>query len=248
MAGKIVKKPVGILYDILVPIILGRPFLATGKTLIDMEKGHLMLRLNDELVTFNRLGIKALTVVIMNFDSNGLEDYEDLVSVLHGSGYNFAPSKHDLYLKNRTTLPARPSIEEPPVLELKTLPSHFQYAFLRAKNILPVVIAVDLRQSEEVVKKEIIKWLDAGVVYPIADSKWRQGTIYRRHELLMTPVLQLEVFDVWGIDFIGPFMSSFGKKYILVVVDYVSKWVEAIALPNNEARSVTAFLRMNIFS
>ncbi|XP_075083516.1 uncharacterized protein LOC142167254 [Nicotiana tabacum] len=36
--------------------------------------------------------------------------------------------------------------------------------------------------------------------------------------------------------------------YILVAVDYVSKWVEAIALPNNEARSVTAFLKKNIFA
>nr|XP_016485958.1 PREDICTED: uncharacterized protein LOC107806335 [Nicotiana tabacum] len=36
--------------------------------------------------------------------------------------------------------------------------------------------------------------------------------------------------------------------YILVAVDYVSKWVEAITLPNNEARSITAFLKKNIFT
>ena len=45
-----------------------------------------------------------------------------------------------------------------------------------------------------------------------------------------------------------PFVSSHGMKYILVVVDYVSKWVEAIALANNEGKSVTAFLKKNIFS
>ncbi len=60
--------------------------------------------------------------------------------------------------------------------------------------------------------------------------------------------MQLELFDVWGIDFMGPFVSLFDIKYILVPVDYVSQWVEAIALPNNKARSVTAFLRKNIFS
>ena len=49
-----------------------------------------------------------------------------------------------------------------------------------------------------------------------------------------------ELFDVWGIDFMGPFVSSHGMKYILVAVDYVSKWVEAIALANNEGKSVTA--------
>ena len=58
----------------------------------------------------------------------------------------------------------------------------------------------------------------------------------------------IELFDVWGIDFMGPFVSSHGMKYILVAVDYVSKLVEAIALANNEGKSVTTFLKKNIFS
>ena len=45
----------------------------------------------------------------------------------------------------------------------------------------------------------------------------------------------------------GPFVSSHGMKYILVAVDYVSKWVEVIARANNEGKSVTAFLEKNIF-
>ena len=55
--------------------------------------------------------------------------------------------------------------------------------------------------------------------------------------------LLIELFDVWVIDFMAPFVSSHGMKYILVAVDYVSKWVEAIALANNEGKSVTAFLK-----
>jgi len=39
--------------------------------------------------------------------------------------------------------------------------------------------------------------------------------------------LQVEIFDVWGIDFMGPFKKSGDCEHILVVVDYVSKWVEA---------------------
>nr|GFB44043.1 reverse transcriptase domain-containing protein [Tanacetum cinerariifolium] len=52
-----------------------------------------------------------------------------------------------------------------------------------------------------------------------------------------------ESFDVWGIDFMGPFLSSKGNKYILVAVDYLSKWVEAKALPMNDARVVVKFLK-----
>ena len=58
----------------------------------------------------------------------------------------------------------------------------------------------------------------------------------------------IELFDVWGNDFMGPFVSSHGMKYILVAVDYISKWVESIALANNKGKSVTAFLKKNIFS
>ncbi|GJX14313.1 reverse transcriptase domain-containing protein, partial [Tanacetum coccineum] len=52
-----------------------------------------------------------------------------------------------------------------------------------------------------------------------------------------------EVFDVWGLDFIRPFPQSRGNKYILVAVDYVSKWVEAQALLTNDTRVVVKFLR-----
>ncbi|GJS70593.1 reverse transcriptase domain-containing protein [Tanacetum coccineum] len=52
-----------------------------------------------------------------------------------------------------------------------------------------------------------------------------------------------EIFDVWGIDFMGPFPSSQGKKYIIVAFDYLSKWVEAKALPTNDARVVVKFLK-----
>nr|GEW19946.1 reverse transcriptase domain-containing protein [Tanacetum cinerariifolium] len=52
-----------------------------------------------------------------------------------------------------------------------------------------------------------------------------------------------KIFDVWGIDFMGPFPSSRGNKYILVAIDYLSKWVEAKALPTNDARVVVKFLK-----
>ena len=55
-------------------------------------------------------------------------------------------------------------------------------------------------------------------------------------------------FDVWGIDFIGPFPSSFGNMYILLAVYYVSKWVEVTTCPINDATTVVGFIQRNFLS
>ncbi|GJW00612.1 reverse transcriptase domain-containing protein [Tanacetum coccineum] len=156
----------------------------------------------------------------------------------------------------------------------------------------------------DVIKKEVEKLLDAGLIYPISDSPWiqltkrsekthsnahmehfaysplpfgvyamlpgtmskdgfywptiykdahdfvtrcdicqRQGKITQRDEMPQNSIQVCEIFDIWGIDFMGPFPSSRGNKYILVAVDYLSKWVEAKALPTNDARVVCKFLK-----
>ncbi|CAL8135388.1 unnamed protein product [Prunus armeniaca] len=76
----------------------------------------------------------------------------------------------------------------------------------------------------------------------------RMGNISRRNEMPLKNILFVELFDVWGNDFMGPFPSSFGYTYILVAVDYVSKWVEAIATKTNDHKVVLKFLRDNIFT
>ena len=74
------------------------------------------------------------------------------------------------------------------------------------------------------------------------------GNISTRHEMPLHGILVVHLFDAWGIDFMGPFPSSFGNLYILLAVDYVSKWVEAVACPKNDANTVVGFLQRNIFS
>ena len=64
----------------------------------------------------------------------------------------------------------------------------------------------------------------------------------------LNPILIVDVFDVWGINFMGPFPMSFGHSYILVGVDYVSKWEEAIPCRSNDHKVVLKFLKENIFS
>ncbi|XP_075088441.1 uncharacterized protein LOC142170433 [Nicotiana tabacum] len=74
------------------------------------------------------------------------------------------------------------------------------------------------------------------------------GTITKRHEMPLHGIIEVEIFDVWRIDFMGPFPSSSGCMYILVAVDYVSKWVEAIALPTNDVKVVVNFVKKHIFT
>ncbi|GJV69347.1 reverse transcriptase domain-containing protein [Tanacetum coccineum] len=95
------------------------------------------------------------------------------------------------------------------------------------------------------------KVFDAGFFWPTiykdayeliksCDACQRQGKISHRDEMPQNAIQVCEIFDVWGIDFMGPFPSSRGNKYILVAVDYLSKWVETKALPTNDARVVTS--------
>nr|GEY33088.1 reverse transcriptase domain-containing protein [Tanacetum cinerariifolium] len=75
----------------------------------------------------------------------------------------------------------------------------------------------------------------------------KAGKISQRNEMPQNSIQVCEIFDIWGIDFMRPFPSSKGNKYILVVVDYLSKWVEAKALPANDARVFVKFLK-SLFS
>nr|GEW38950.1 hypothetical protein [Tanacetum cinerariifolium] len=79
------------------------------------------------------------------------------------------------------------------------------------------------------------------------DSCQRQGKISQRDEMPQNVIQVCEIFDVWGIDFMGPFPNSKGNKYILVAVNYLSKWVKGKALPTNDARVVMKFLK-SLFS
>nr|GEZ38450.1 reverse transcriptase domain-containing protein [Tanacetum cinerariifolium] len=84
---------------------------------------------------------------------------------------------------------------------------------------------------------------DAHDLVKSCDICQRQGKISQRDEMPQNVIHVCEIFDVWGIDFMGPFPSLRGNRYMLVVVDYFSKWVEAKALPTNDARIVVKFFK-----
>nr|GEY87113.1 reverse transcriptase domain-containing protein [Tanacetum cinerariifolium] len=86
--------------------------------------------------------------------------------------------------------------------------------------------------QDELEKKEITE------TFPLETL----GKISQRDEIPQNAIQVYEIFDVWGINFMGPFPSFRGKKFILMAVDYLSKLVEAKALPTNDARVVVKFL------
>nr|GEU54758.1 reverse transcriptase domain-containing protein [Tanacetum cinerariifolium] len=353
-------------------ILKRRPFLMTKRALIDVYGEELILRIDDEAITFK--GDIRLLEELLNNDPSSSP----------------LPPK-ELNIEEIKTV--KSSIDEPPELELKELPSHLEYTFLKGTDKLPVIISKELKDKEKSALLKVLKSHKRAIAWKISDIKdslWvspihcvpKKGgmivvenedneliptrriskvhddhllrydrendgglygrflglwdvvpakkkffkdvkhyfwddpylfkictdqvirrcvhgqeavdiitachnepteghyganltakkvfdsdfywpTIYRdahdlvtrcdacqrhckisqRDEMPQNAIQLCEIFDVWGIDFIGPFPSSKGNKYILVAIDYLSKWVEAKALPTNDARVLMKFLK-----
>ncbi|PIN21706.1 DNA-directed DNA polymerase [Handroanthus impetiginosus] len=89
---------------------------------------------------------------------------------------------------------------------------------------------------------------DAYMFCKTCGSCQKTGALGHRDQMPLIPILFCEIFDIWGIDFMGPFPPSYGNTYILLAVDYVSKWVEAKATRTNDARVVVDFVKSHIFA
>ncbi|XP_062104279.1 uncharacterized protein LOC133815456 [Humulus lupulus] len=158
-----------------VPIILGRSFLAIGQALIDVKKGEFRLRVQGEEVVFNvfkalkypRASDSCFSVNVIeeslskgkliknplekSLISPSMEDCDDTEVIKY---VNWLNSARPVYKKKYEELgqgPERPlpSIEKPPILELKTLPEHLKYAYLCKNDALPVIILTSLSTVEE---------------------------------------------------------------------------------------------------
>ena len=244
--------------DVEVPLILGRPFLATARALIDVAGGKLVLRVGEDELTMtipmamkqslhsddscfsvdtidmsivscmqDLLSQDALELSLRN-DGDVQENSEAEEMIAHlGASEQYALKNNFEKIEPRREARLKPSIEEPPVLELKQLPKYLEYVFLEEDLKLPVIIASGLSTAQkdkllkvlkkhkraiawkisdiqgispsfcthkilleedfkpvvqpqrrlnpnmkDVVKKEVIKLLDAGMIYPISDSSW----------------------------------------------------------------------------
>nr|GEU52689.1 hypothetical protein [Tanacetum cinerariifolium] len=219
-----------------VPLILGRPFLRTRQAFIDVYGEELTLRIDDEAITFN----VGQTLKYSYNDAESINQI-DVIDVAC-----------EEYVQES-------SIDEPPKLELKELPSHLEYAFLEGTDKLPVIISKELKDEEksallkvlkshkraitwkisdikgidphfcthkilmeddfkpvvqyqrrvnlkihEVIKKEVIKLLDAGLIYPISDSPWHVQRCMMAifHDMIeKTMEVFMDDFSVFGDSF-----------------------------------------------
>ncbi|PIN19259.1 DNA-directed DNA polymerase [Handroanthus impetiginosus] len=229
-----------------IPIILGRLFFATGRTLIDIQKGELTMRVQDQQITFNVFkamkfpnesdkcfdvslfdnlaGNESIVeqpldllkrALLDQINENNEEDLE-VVKTLDASKY-FKSRGIEYLDRTAPSKVLKPSIEEPPTLELKPLSSHLCYVYLGESDTLPVIISFSLSDLQilleddqkpsvksqrrlnpimkEVVKKEIIKWLDAGIIYPISDSSWVSPVqcVPKKGEITVVPNMHNEL-------------------------------------------------------
>ncbi|KAL5563874.1 hypothetical protein UlMin_033621 [Ulmus minor] len=165
--------------DLEVPIILGRPFLATGRTLIDVQNGELTMRVQDEHITFNVFqsmkfpsDMEECSVISLAdslvaeqlerccedslqstmLDDSNLEDEiaEEWAWIETKQGVGKQKMQFEsLDMSSREFKLPKLSVDESPALELKPLPSHLRYAYLGALSTLPVIISVKPRNILE---------------------------------------------------------------------------------------------------
>ncbi|GJX56879.1 reverse transcriptase domain-containing protein [Tanacetum coccineum] len=177
-----------------VPLLLGRPFLRTAHALVDVH---------DEKLTLPTHSLSPRELIPSGIDDGTYDSEGDILfleRLLNDDPTpDLPPIPHPVCLINDTEK-IKSSIDDPPDLELKDLPSHLEYAFLEGTSKLPVIIAKNLKREEkeqllkilmeddfkpavqhqrrvnpkihEVIKAEVIKLLDAGLIYPISDSSW----------------------------------------------------------------------------
>ena len=235
-----------------IPIILGMPFLATGRTMIDVQRGELTLRVQEDEVKFNvfegvRHPAESDTCFIVETMEAIVSSQSGLTNPLEASLVqsdseklgekvkeyvkwmdSFEPNRRKYFeSQGENTKNPVPSVEQPPKMEKKPLPSHLKYAYLGNASTLPLIISASLIAIEEdkllralrdhknvlgwsladlkgirlsmcmhrillenghkpsveaqrrlnptmkeVVHKEVLKWLDTGVIYPISDNAW----------------------------------------------------------------------------
>ncbi|GJR31951.1 reverse transcriptase domain-containing protein [Tanacetum coccineum] len=297
--------------DFIIPIILGRPFLATACAMIDLFNKNIMLRVGDDEVIFD-MDQSTKKPPTEDDECHGIDDLDDTINIetqdKFDNNFDVDLSIRRIYpvntpyfeaqetegtdrFKNKHLYSASTNEIDEKKPELEDFPSHLEYAYLHGNKSFPIRISSKLSEEEKIsllqvlTKRELAdEFLDkhlmllkskfnddepcghhsalvtakkvyqSGFYWPSVfkdaneyirrcDACQISGNISSRNEMPQNNIQVCEVFDVLGLDFMGPFIESRDNKYILVAVDYVSKCVKSQALPTNDACIVVKFLR-----
>lgn len=194
--------------NIKVPIILGRPFLAIGRILIDVQKGELTMRVNDQEVTFNVFKalkysnegtkdcsfVRTIDSLVQKQLRNDQEYFEkelvdfDDEKLIGKEKIELVEEQHEaprwtrkfesLDLTNTYFKDNVPSIEKPPKLELKQLSSHLKYVYLGDQETLPVIISAQLTLLQDEDLIMALKKHKKAIGWQMADIKGISPTLY----------------------------------------------------------------------
>ena len=219
LADRSIKRPRGIIEDVLmkvdkfifpvdfivldmeedqeVPLILGRPFLATGRALIDVQQGQLILRVNEDQVVFDMykamkypssyqsscFNVDIIDDLVEEFQENALK--EDLLEICLSEPVE----DRENAIQEK---PEHTTEDQAPKLELKTLPCHLKYAYLENESF-PVIISSSLTGEMEERLLETLRKHKGALGWTIADIKGISPSICM-HKILMEdnfkPVVQ----------------------------------------------------------
>jgi len=87
----------------------------------------------------------------------------------------------------------------------------------------------------------------AHLFYVACEHCQHTSALLHRDMMPLSLILIVDIFDLWGIDFMGPFRSPFGFVCILVAVDYISRWVEPQATRTIDHKFMVKFVKECIF-
>ncbi|XP_049378025.1 uncharacterized protein LOC125842747 [Solanum stenotomum] len=147
--------------DFEVPIILGRPYLATSRALVDVESGELKFWLKNEEVKF-----KVCKLMKQPHDMSVVSAIDIVEERVTESSIEERFTLETLVADKPTT---KPSIEEPHVLELKQLPGHLRYVFLGENKTLLVIVAANLNVEQVQTLVKVLKRFKKAIGWTIAD-------------------------------------------------------------------------------
>ncbi|KAJ9546857.1 hypothetical protein OSB04_019400 [Centaurea solstitialis] len=264
LTDRTIKYPYGVIEDVLVkvdkfylpldfmvldmeedrhiPLILGRPFLATGRALIDVERGKLTLRVGDETAEFSvfkaarnqgehDMRYRADILDSMHQDdcihAREMDELEDALTGLNSDldsevvmQLNLLPvykgPKRPIIEDLGAPLPkSQPSSKVPPKLDLKPLLCHLKYAFLGANETLPVIISAYLLVEEKEKLLRVLRAHQSAIGWTIANLKGISPT-FCTHRINMDeghrPVVQPQRR-------LNPIMKEVVRKEALKVLD-----------------------------